>query len=339
MRDPVKKTGKRLAARIICPVLAVLLLIPALASCGKYAKVPSTDEEKQTVMTVGGYSVAYDMYRYFYLHYKSGYTDADFAADKLAQTEAALREKCISALRGVYATLSLSAEYGITAEDSDIAEAVSADVEEMIDSYGSRSEYLAALKENNITDSIARFFLEADACEDKLYSTLTEGLGILPTEDTEILAAIKGDEFVRVILIYIQNDDGEDTEENRKRAEQALAKAKAGVDFDTLIGDYSEDYSMTSDGYYFTHGEMLEEIEDAAFALSVGELSPVVETYSGFYVLKRLDKLSSYITKNYDTLKAQYLSSLFYRMLDTRKGELTVVTNEFFDTLGYDTIK
>jgi hypothetical protein len=76
----------------------------------------------------------------------------------------------------------------------------------------------------------------------------------------------------------------------KKRAEEVVAKAKAGEDFTALVAAYSDDPAakerLGSVGKFKREG-MAKPFSDAAFALKVDEVSPVVETPFGFHVIKR----------------------------------------------------
>lgn len=72
-------------------------------------------------------------------------------------------------------------------------------------------------------------------------------------------------------------------------ANDVLAKLKAGGDFDALMNEYSEDPGLANapDGYVFTTGEMVQEFEDAAFALGEGKISGLVKSPYGYHIIKR----------------------------------------------------
>lgn len=76
----------------------------------------------------------------------------------------------------------------------------------------------------------------------------------------------------------------------KKRAEEALAKAKKGDDFTALVKAYSDEPGaadrLGSLGK-FKREAMVKPFADAAFKLKVGEISDVVETDFGFHVIKR----------------------------------------------------
>lgn len=100
---------------------------------------------------------------------------------------------------------------------------------------------------------------------------------------------------VDYILIKTYTTDGtgakieysvEDKQEARDLAEDILRQAKEeGSDFKELVLKYSEGDKGT---YSFGKGETEEGFEQAAFNLATGEISNLVETPSGFYIIKCL---------------------------------------------------
>ncbi|MEF9427252.1 MAG: peptidyl-prolyl cis-trans isomerase [Candidatus Mariimomonas ferrooxydans] len=95
---------------------------------------------------------------------------------------------------------------------------------------------------------------------------------------------------VRQILIKVSKDAApDDMETARKKAEEILARAKAGEDFIRLVEVYSEDKKGRKRGGdmdYVKKGRMGKEFDALVFNLKPGELSPVIKTRKGFSIFK-----------------------------------------------------
>ncbi|HJR09621.1 MAG TPA: peptidylprolyl isomerase [Pyrinomonadaceae bacterium] len=80
-----------------------------------------------------------------------------------------------------------------------------------------------------------------------------------------------------------------DPKQTKAKAEEVLAKLRAGGDFAALAKELSADSSNKDKGGdlgWFGRGMMVKPFEDAAFALKPGELSGVVETQFGYHIIK-----------------------------------------------------
>src|SRR5437899_9916519 len=94
----------------------------------------------------------------------------------------------------------------------------------------------------------------------------------------------------RHILVKVAGDAGEPMKAAaRKKAEDLLAKVRAGGDFAALARKNSDDPGSAAQGGdlgLFGRGTMTPAFESAAFALEAGKVSDVGETPFGFHVIK-----------------------------------------------------
>lgn len=327
---------------------AVLVLLVAFVIFAVKYAVKKYEEEQylasygQAALTLGEYTVTYDVYRYFYLNFrdemKPDYTDENGSVNTAA-LDNAIRNKAAEAVCGLYGTVSLADDYGITTSDGDVRAAALEYVDAVKTYYEeAKQSYEDDLAANYMTPEVFEFLMRVDALEDKLFTALVSDGGEIEDNDEKLLTILSGEEFVRAKQIFIENDEGESLEDNRALAEEALAAYKDGEHLDTLIGRYSEDYSMPAGGYYFTRMEMIAEFEAAAFALRDGEVSSVVESEDGFHIIFRLPKDEVYLQENFSDLKSQYQSSAFYRMIDERSATLRANETEYVRGLSYEEI-
>jgi len=155
-------------------------------------------------------------------------------------------------------------------------------------------EYYESLNETEIAvmqvnEEILAQMYEEYALANKVYEYIIKDINPEISDDEARTITVD------YILIKTYTTDGtgakieyseEDKEEARDLAEDILRQAKEeGSDFKELVLKYSEGDKGT---YSFGKGETEEGFEQAAFNLATGEISNLVETPSGFYIIKCL---------------------------------------------------
>lgn len=93
--------------------------------------------------------------------------------------------------------------------------------------------------------------------------------------------------------VLLRTDGGQDDAAQKAKAEQVLAKAKAGADFAALAAQYSEEPGAAERGgdlSWFGKGRMVKEFEDAVFGARPGDIKGVIKTQFGYHVIKVHDR-------------------------------------------------
>jgi foldase protein PrsA len=180
--------------------------------------------------------------------------------------------------------------------------------------------------------------------EDSFYQqNLMEAL----TQDVDEAAArtFFDNKVVRVKHVLISTIDTqtnqplemEQLEAAKIKADEILAKAQAGEDFDKLVEQNSEDPGSTSqpEGYYLgkgfilgSQGAMVPAFEAASLELEVGAISDLVESNFGYHIIKRYPNEESAFTSNVQQLISQAKKEKFDGIIEGWKNEAKIEKNE-----------
>ncbi len=145
------------------------------------------------------------------------------------------------------------------------------------------ADYASSLqKQANVgLDDIRRSYVESLIYREKLTTVIGADV---PAAEEQVHA--------RHILIGV-SDTATDEERAaaKAKAEEVLAKLKAGEDWWTLAAQYSTDASNAQEGgdlHWFGKGAMVADFEAVAFGTPVGQISDIVETSFGYHIIQVL---------------------------------------------------
>lgn len=322
--------------RIGALALMLLLCLSALVGCTS----AKTKQERRVIGTCAGYDVRYEELRYLTLTYKDlfegtygeGIWEDPVTAEKY---RAELEETVWDLLLNNYAVLATCDQYlpkKNAIEDEAITEAVDGMIEEMIASYGSKKEYRKALEEYHTTESFLRFTFAVAQLENELIYALSDDWELMINDLNDFETWLGEGNCVYVQHVFIRNDPGEDVEENRAKATKArldLIGAESTEQINAIIGaGLNEDLQPSP--YYVVTGVYVPEIENAAFGLDyVGDVSHVVETEDGFYVLVRMEDSTETLLSKITTLFSDYQRTVVEDYVEQTKQTLEIELNEY----------
>ncbi|PID44010.1 MAG: hypothetical protein CR981_01745 [Proteobacteria bacterium] len=91
-----------------------------------------------------------------------------------------------------------------------------------------------------------------------------------------------------ILLKAADQDSAEHHEQQRKKAEEILEKARKGEDFSSLAKEFSEGPTGPTGGdlRFFPQGQMVKPFDDAVFSMQEGEISDIVKTDFGYHIIK-----------------------------------------------------
>jgi parvulin-like peptidyl-prolyl isomerase len=165
----------------------------------------------------------------------------------------------------------------------------------------SEDAYRKSLEASMVTEEQIRADLETQLLAEQWARSKTENVKVDPDAVRKVYESNK-DKFrssdeARVLQILVAaspSDLPAKRDEARKRIEEAHAKAKAGEDFGKLADQYSQPSGVAPGGDigFFPRGATFPQLDEAAFSLPIGQISPVFETARGYNVIKVLERRS-----------------------------------------------
>ena len=278
------------------------------------------------------YWIGYDVsYLDSYMQYYTGSSlDWDYTLSDGTNITDYIKSNVYSSVKQHLVLENLANKYGVTLTEGQ--ESAMADSDQTyIDQYGSEE----AFEEEIAKLGMRRETYDRVARSNYLYQNLyqlynTEGSALYASdEDLAVYAADQN--YITADHILLSTKDlttGEALTDEQKAEKKALAEeikqkldaCEGDIDeltalFQELADQYSEDPGRETypTGYTFTTGSMVQEFEDAAYALSEGEVSEVVESSFGYHILLRLPLDKSAAA---DEVREEYFTNFIAEQVD-----------------------
>jgi len=176
-----------------------------------------------------------------------------------------------------------------------------------IENAGSQEAFDQRLKTNGLAEAVVRAKISDEATAE---AVIQRELKVAVTDDDvkKYYDAHTSDfeqpEMARVSHILIYTVDPvtraalppAQSDARRKLSDNIVKAARGGADFSKLAKQYSEDPGSKANGgelLPFPRGQMLPELESAAFALTNNGVSDVITTSTGYQIIKLMEKIPS----------------------------------------------
>jgi foldase protein PrsA len=184
----------------------------------------------------------------------------------------------------------LEAEYKVS--DKELEEAINAQKEPLGENFE------MYLKQQGITES----FFEKNVKSQLVQRKMIDSLEVSDEDIAKGMERAKTEIHARHILV-----------EDEKTANEVLTKLNEGGKFETLAIDYSTEPAAQQTGGdlgWFGPGKMVQEFEDAAYALKKGEISKPVKTSFGYHIIELVDTRPAETEKTEEQIKAEVEDNL-----------------------------
>ena len=274
-----------------------------------------TNIDEDTVMTVAGFPIDYDLYAYFCNTVLSMYYNDSSVFDNDPAAVESFKDLVITHLVSYCSQLDYMAGLGFTPYSSEITAEVNSALETYKSYYG--DAFNEVLESSNMTEKVFTKVLEHSALLENAHNSISSDVKEINSEE---LIGVITEKNIVLRAAHILCED-------RETAEALLEEAKTANDneFFALVSEYGTDPGMIGnpDGYYFTQGEMVEELESAVLASEIGETSDVVESEYGYHIIRRLPLDADFISENFETIADIYASHIYSTAVIEKIAEVT----------------
>lgn len=315
----VKRTK---TCRVVSLILAVLTLVTfavSFTSCG--------DEKSMgpTYLTIGDIEVPYDMVYCFVKQELRGYTAEELQDENI---RAKARENVINNLierHYIVRVIAKELDLGLTDE-------ARANIEATMELYRAQKDYDSMLDEMFATDTVTEELVTVSELDTVVYDFLCEFNERFDDDPQKILADVKTDKWYAAEYLVLEYDgvNHDARKKDMQDVRDIMLSGKSMKDASAKIQQYYKDeYYYALDGC-FTETIYPEEMENAIASLEIGGVSEVIDTYTSegypcLMILRRVEISDSYVEKNFDTVKANYLVRVYEEYRREKMENLTVV--------------
>ncbi len=191
---------------------------------------------------------------------------------------------------------------GITVSESEVNDMVDDRLAQVRRQFGTEADFQQALIREGISSAEFRIRLgeqvRAEILTQRYLQQRVSELQPVPVSEDEIRARFEAQmemlgpkpatvSLKQVIVTPRPSDDARLVAQ--EKAEQALARARSGEDFERLAREYSDDTATRPKGGelgWVRRAELLPEFAEALYRMRAGQLSDLVETSVGFHIIK-----------------------------------------------------
>ena len=274
-------------------------------------------------------------------YYGGGALDWDYVMSDGTAMPDYIKQDVLATVKQELLIENLAKKYGVTLTDEQRA-AIESEEQSFIEQYGSEEAFEEELAKLGLRRETYERITSANYLYQNLYKLyLTEGSALYASnEDLAAYAAAQG--YItadHILLTTVDTATGEALSDEAIAEKKALAEELAeklknytGDDlasyFAELADEYSEDPGRASNptGYTFTTGSMVQEFEDAAYALDEGAVSGIVESEFGYHILLRLPLDESAAA---ESVREEYFNSIITSEIDA----VSITTSGEYDKL------
>jgi parvulin-like peptidyl-prolyl isomerase len=227
--------------------------------------------------------------------------ERDSSSEEGQTALAQIRYQVLEAMINQLLTEQAAAKEGIAISDEEVESYVQADIQ----AVGDESKFDQWLADNNLTREDYRAVLRSELVYGAMFERVTAAV---PTSAEQV--------HIRYILL-----------ESEEEARNVLAQLQAGGDFAALAQEFSHDESTRENGgdqSWFPQGLELmpPEVEAVAFALEVGQISEMVTSQFGYYILQLLERDPDRILSS--EMRQSLQEQTFTRWLEEQRAAATI---------------